>query len=67
MEQVREDNAPVIITRSKPPSVVMISLEDYEVLQETAHLLRTPKNTRRLLESVAELEEGGGLKKEMLE
>ncbi|MHB0777488.1 type II toxin-antitoxin system Phd/YefM family antitoxin [Halomonas sp. WWR20] len=35
------------------------SLEDYEALQETAYLLRAPKNARRLLESVAELEQGG--------
>ena len=43
MEQVCEDHSPVIITRSKSPSVVMISLEDYEALQETAYLLRAPK------------------------
>jgi len=67
MEQVCEDHSPVIITRSKSPSVVMISLEDYEALQETAYLLRAPKNARRLLESVAELEQGGGQEKELLE
>lgn len=43
MEQVCEDHSPVIITRSKSQSVVMISLEDYEALQETAYLLRAPK------------------------
>ena len=55
MEQVCEDHAPVIIARNKAQSVVMISLEDYEALQETAYLLRAPKNARRLLESVTEL------------
>ncbi|RUO23557.1 type II toxin-antitoxin system prevent-host-death family antitoxin [Aliidiomarina iranensis] len=49
------------ITRSKSQSVVMISLDDYEALQETSYLLRSPKNARRLLESVTELEQGGGL------
>lgn len=58
MQQVCEDHSPVIITRNKAQSVVMMSLEDYEALQETAYLLRTPKNARRLLESVAELERG---------
>jgi antitoxin YefM len=48
-------------------SVVMISLEDYEALQETAYLLRAPKNARRLMESVAELEQGHGQEKELLE
>ena len=67
MEHVCEDHSPVIITRSKSQSVVMISLEDYEALQETAYLLRAPKNARRLLESVAELEQGGGQEKELLE
>ena len=67
MEKVCVDHSPVIITRNKSPSVVMISLEDYEALQETAYLLRAPKNARRLLESVVELEQGGGREKTRLE
>ncbi|MEW8396076.1 MAG: type II toxin-antitoxin system prevent-host-death family antitoxin, partial [Candidatus Thiodiazotropha sp.] len=58
--QVCEDHAPVIITRKGAGSVVMISLDDYQALEETAYLLRSPKNARRLLESIAELESGGG-------
>jgi antitoxin YefM len=58
MEQVCDDHAPLIITRKNRRSVVMISLEDYQALEETAYLLRSPKNARRLLESVAELEAG---------
>ncbi|MED5492123.1 type II toxin-antitoxin system prevent-host-death family antitoxin [Halopseudomonas pachastrellae] len=60
MDQVCEDHAPIIITRSKSQSVVMMSLEDYEALQETAYLLRSPRNARRLLDSIAELEQGEG-------
>lgn len=67
MEQVCEDHSPVIITRSKAPSVVMMSLEDYDSLQETAYLLRAPKNARRLLESVAELESDGGQERDLIE
>lgn len=67
MDQVCDDHAPVIITRSKSPSVVMMSLEDYEALQETAYLLHTPKNALRLLESVAELEQGGSPEKKFPE
>ncbi len=67
MEQVCEDHSPVIITRSKSQSVVMISLEDYEALQETAYLLRVPKTHGVCMESVAELEQGGGQEKELLE
>jgi antitoxin YefM len=60
MAQVCADHAPVIITRNKASSVVMMSLDDYEALAETAYLLRTPNNAKRLAESVAELEQGGG-------
>jgi len=56
MEKVCDDHAPVIITRRSKRSVVMLSLEDYEAMQETAYLLRNPKSAGRLLESVAELQ-----------
>ena len=61
MDKVCDDHSPIIITRKNQRSVVMISLEDYEALEETAYLLRSPKNARRLLEAIAELEAGGGM------
>lgn len=67
MEKVCDDHAPIIITRKNSRSVVMISLDDYEAIEETAHLLRSPKNARRLLESIAELVAGGGKKRELIE
>lgn len=60
MDSVVDDHAPVIITRQGEGAVVMVSLEDYKSLEETAYLLRSPANARRLLESVAELERGEG-------
>ncbi len=60
MERVCEDHAPVIITKKEEHAVVMISLEDYRSMEETTYLLRSPKNARRLLEGVAQLEGGGG-------
>ena len=65
MDRVCEDHSPIIITRKNQRSVVMISLEDYEALEETAYLLRTPRNARRLLESIAELEAGGGSERKL--
>jgi antitoxin YefM len=65
MDQVCEDHEPVIITRSGEDSVVMLSLEDYKSLEETAYLLRSPKNARRLIEAIAELERGGGTEREL--
>jgi len=60
MDRVCEDHEPIIITRSGDQAVVMISLEDYKSLEETSYLLRSPKNARRLLESIASLEQGQG-------
>lgn len=67
MEKVCADHAPVIITRKNEASVVMMSLEDYQSMEETTYLLRSPANARHLLESIAELEAGNGLVRELLE
>ena len=67
MDKVCDDHSPIIITRKSQRSVVMISLEDYQALEETAYLLRSPKNARRLLESIVELESGGGTERELIE
>lgn len=45
----------------------MISMEDYQALEETAYLLRSPLNARRLLESISELEDGKGEQRDLLE
>ncbi|NBO32295.1 MAG: type II toxin-antitoxin system prevent-host-death family antitoxin [Cyanobacteria bacterium WB6_1B_304] len=65
MDRVCSDHEPIIITRNNEPSVVMISLEDFNALEETAYLHRSPKNAKRLLESIAQLEAGGGTEKEL--
>jgi antitoxin YefM len=67
MDHVCESHEPVIITRSGESSVVMLSLDDYKSLEETAYLLRSPKNARRLLESIADLEQGRGIRRELAE
>lgn len=67
MDKVCEDHAPVIITRKNSQSVVMMSHADFQALEETAYLLRSPRNARRLLESIIELETGGGVERELHE
>ena len=67
MEKVCQDHSPIIVTRKTIDSVVIMSLEDYEALEETAYLLRSPKNTRRLVESIAQLEEGQGTERALLD
>ncbi|MBU0679236.1 MAG: type II toxin-antitoxin system prevent-host-death family antitoxin [Verrucomicrobia bacterium] len=60
MTRVCEDHEPWIITKKRDTAVVMMSLDDYDSLVETSHLLRSPRNARRLLESIQELESGKG-------
>ena len=51
IEQVNDDHQPVEII-SKTGSAVLISLDDYRAMDETAYLLRSPANARRLMDSV---------------
>ena len=67
MKKVCDDHAPVIITRKSSKPVVMMSLEDFQALEETAYLLRSPKNARRLLESIADLENSKGSERELID
>ncbi len=65
MDKVCQNHDPVIITRNRDQAVVMMSLEDYSSLEETAYLMRSPANARRLLEGIMELEKGNGIKKKL--
>jgi len=65
INRVCEDNAPVVITRNRDQAVVMLSLSEYESLEETAHLLRSPENAKRLLRSIEQLERGKGVRKKL--
>lgn len=65
IERVNEDHVPVEIT-SKRGNAVLMSLEDYQALQETAYLLRVPANARRLLESLAQAQSGDRQERELL-
>lgn len=67
MDKVCEDSAPVIITRKREQAVVMMSLDEYEALEETAYLLKSPANVRRLLESIQQLNQGKGSSRELIE
>lgn len=67
ISSVCENHDPVIITKKGTDAVVMISLEDFESIQETNYLLRSPKNAKRLLESIEQLESGKGKEKDLIE
>lgn len=60
LDAVLDDREEVVITRAGKAPVVLVALDDYEALKETAHLLQNPANARRLLASIERLEAGGG-------
>ena len=65
MDRVCDDHEALIITRNGEQAVVMLSLEDYKALEETAYLLRTPATAKRILSAVAQLNAGKGTKREL--
>jgi antitoxin YefM len=67
MDRVCNDHEPLIITRNGQQSVVMLSLEDFTALEETAYLLRSPTNAKRLLAAMEQLNTGHGTQRELAE
>ncbi len=67
MDRVCNDHEALIITRNGDQSVVMLSLEDFQAMQETAYLLRNPANAKRLISAVSQLNAGKGVARELAE
>ena len=67
LDAVVNDREEVVITRAGRDPAVIVSLDDYESLKETAYLLRSPANARRLLASIDELESGDGVARDLVE
>lgn len=67
LDAVVNDREEIVITRAGHEPAVIVSLDDYESLKETADLLRSPANARRLLEAIDQLEAGKGEERELIE
>ena len=67
LDSVVDDREEVIVTRSGRESVVIVSLDEYRSLQETAYLLRNPENAARILRSIDRLESGAGAERPLAE
>ena len=65
--QTVEDRVPTLITRQNGEACVLMSLEEYNALEETAYLLRSPANARRLMDSIDSLKRGQGVERDIAE
>ncbi|MCC8477107.1 type II toxin-antitoxin system prevent-host-death family antitoxin [Streptomyces globisporus] len=67
LSSVVDDREEVVVTRVGHESVLIVALDEYESLKETAHQIRSPENARRLLTSIERLESGVGTVRELAE
>ena len=67
MDRVVADRTPVVVTRQKAEAVVMVSLADWNAMEESLHLLSSPANAARLRDAIAQLDAGRGRERELIE
>jgi antitoxin YefM len=67
LDKVNDDHEPMLITRQNGKEAVLMSYEDYRSIEETLYLLSSPANAERILRSVAEVEAGKAIKRDLLE
>lgn len=67
LDKVFKDHSPLYVTRTNGEDVVVLSKADYESMQETFHLLKSPRNASRLLKGIAEYEKGLGKERNLIE
>jgi antitoxin YefM len=66
MDKVNADHNPVLITRQNGEPAVLMSLEDFHAYEETAYLLGSPNNAKRLRRAVRQLETGKGKARKLI-
>jgi antitoxin YefM len=67
LDKVNEDHVSILITRQNGKPAVLMSLEDFKAYEETAYLMTSPKNAQRLSQSIAEVEAGKSIPREIIE
>jgi antitoxin YefM len=67
LDRVFADRAPLFVTRTNGEDVVVLSKSDYDSMQETFHLLKSPANAARLLKGIEEYQKGLGRERKLLE
>lgn len=67
MKEICDNHLGIIVTRKNNETVVVISLEDYQAMEETAYLMKSPANARELIESIEEINKGETVEMELFE
>ncbi len=67
MDRAISDQEEIVVTRRKGEAVVILSLENWNSIQETLYLLSTSANTKALRESIAQLDAGDGNDKDLID
>ncbi|WP_349914864.1 type II toxin-antitoxin system Phd/YefM family antitoxin [Acinetobacter pittii] len=67
LDRVIDDHSPVLVTRQNKQPAVLISLDDFNGFEETAHLLNSAMNAKRLRDSIAQIETDKTIKHELIE
>lgn len=67
LDKVLSNHSPLFVTRANGEDVVVLSKSDYESMQETFYLLKSPVNAKRLLDGLEEYEKGLGQEKILIE
>ncbi|MES2427007.1 MAG: type II toxin-antitoxin system prevent-host-death family antitoxin [Bacteroidota bacterium] len=67
LDKVRNNHAPLFVTSANGEDVVVLSRSDYESMEETFYLLKSPANATRLLKSIEDYEKGLGKERSLIE
>lgn len=67
LDKVVINHSPLFVTRTTGEEVVVLSKSDYESMQETFYLLKSPANATRLFKGISEYEKGLGTERKLID
>ena len=67
MDRVLKDKQEVMVTRKNSEAVVVVSLDTWNSVNETLHLLSTPNNAKRIRDAITQLDAGKGIERALVE
>ncbi|MFD1510451.1 type II toxin-antitoxin system Phd/YefM family antitoxin [Lacimonas salitolerans] len=66
MDRAVNDKQEVVVTRKHGDSVVIVSLDEWNAITETLHLLSSPRNAERLRDAIGQLDAGTGSERDLI-